>query len=34
MMMFFLPVASIALRNSIESQEFMEVRSTTGWPGF
>src|SRR5258705_2671259 len=33
MRIFFLPVASIAARNPESSQEFIEVRSTTGWPG-
>ena len=33
MRMFFLPVASIAARNPGSSQEFIEVRSTTGCPG-
>ena len=33
MRIFFLPVASIAARNPGSSQEFIELRSTTGWPG-
>src|ERR1700747_2180077 len=33
MRMFFRPVASMALRKPGSSQEFMEDRSTTGWPG-
>src|SRR5437773_7265821 len=33
MMMFLRPVASMALRKSMESREFIELRSITGWPG-
>ena len=33
MRMFFLPVASMALRKPASSHEFIEVRSMTGWPG-